>query len=72
MVRLVFKQIVKGVYFLHNTCGIAHLDLKLQNILLNDEMIPIITDFGFSEPVGATLTAWRGTESYISPEMNTL
>ena len=40
MVRLAFKEIVNAVHFLHNQCGIVHLDLKLQNILLSDAMLP--------------------------------
>lgn len=72
IVRLVFKQIVKGVHYLHKTCGIAHLDLKLQNILLNDYMLPILTDFGFAGIVAQNVTNWRGTEHHISPEMQDL
>jgi serine/threonine protein kinase len=72
IVRYVFKQIVKGVHYLHKTCGIVHLDLKLQNILLNDYMLPILTDFGFAGGVTQNITNWRGTNFHISPEMQEL
>ena len=69
IVGWVFKQIVKGVHFMHKNCGIVHLDLKLQNILLNDALLPVLTDFGFADNVATNLTEWRGTEYHISPEM---
>ena len=72
MVKLAFKQIVKGVHFLHRSCGIAHLDVKIENTLLNDYLIPILTDFGFSEPVNDVLTFYRGSKFYFSPEMHAL
>ena len=48
------------------------MDLKLQNILLNEYMLPILTDFGFAGSVVQNVTNWRGTEFYISPEMQAL
>lgn len=46
--RRFFKQIVEGFEYLHNI-GIAHRDIKLDNILIEEKtrMIKII-DFGFA------------------------
>ncbi|GAD97616.1 predicted protein [Paecilomyces variotii No. 5] len=43
-----FKQLLQGVAYLHRN-GIAHRDIKLENLLLSDEGHLKITDFGVSE-----------------------
>ena len=43
-----FKQLVQGVAYLHNN-GIAHRDIKLENLLLTKDSKLKITDFGVSE-----------------------
>jgi coatomer subunit beta' len=40
--------ICRGVHYLHKDKGIIHMDLKPGNILLDDLMVPKITDFGLS------------------------
>ena len=43
----IIKGICEGIRYLHEH-NIIHLDLKPANILLDDDMIPKITDFGLS------------------------
>ena len=43
-----WKQLVRGVAYLHNH-GIAHRDIKLENLLLTEQGHLKITDFGVSE-----------------------
>uniref|UniRef100_A0ACD5TD16 Uncharacterized protein n=1 Tax=Avena sativa TaxID=4498 RepID=A0ACD5TD16_AVESA len=43
----IIKGICKGLCYLHDK-RILHLDLKPANILLDDHMVPKITDFGLS------------------------
>ena len=42
-----------GLYYLHNECqidgSVIHLDLKPANILLDDNMVPKIADFGLAK-----------------------
>ena len=64
-----FKQIVKQVNTMHWEAGVAHLNLTIENILLNEFFLPQLTDFSYSEKVDTILTASRGTEFRISPEM---
>ena len=44
--KYLFSKILKGVQEIHNS-GLCHLDLKLENILLEQKYNPIICDFGF-------------------------
>lgn len=44
-VKQIFKQIVDAVYYLH-TSEIAHLDLSLRNILINENKVIKLIDFG--------------------------
>ena len=73
--RHFFKQMVDGTRRLHKL-GIAHLDLKLENMLLSAESSDatlMISDFGLSEKVGSTgwcdyqITACSA--SYAPPEV---
>lgn len=43
----IFKGMCEGLHYLHSN-RIVHLDLKPDNILLDDTMVPKIVDFGLS------------------------
>ncbi|KAK6839506.1 hypothetical protein PG990_011128 [Apiospora arundinis] len=43
-----FKQLCQGVFYLHSN-GIAHRDIKLENLLISKDSKLKITDFGVSE-----------------------
>ena len=64
-----FRQIINGIQYLHFN-GIAHLDIKLENILLINHCVKI-TDFGFScfLPNGFFLNKFCGTLRYTAPEI---
>lgn len=72
--RCFFQQIVLALHYIHKSLGIAHRDIKLGNILLNDlYQIPILKlcDFGYSKSMQvASMPKTRvGTAAYISPEV---
>ena len=50
--RRLFAQLVSGVGYLHKK-GIVHRDLKLENLLLDQNRNIIITDFGFANTFDA-------------------
>ena len=75
--KIIFSKILEGVQFIHDS-DICHLDLTLDNILLDDKYNPIITDFGLSlENIKNKKNEYklinddliRGTEPYICPIM---
>jgi len=68
--RGLFRQILEGVSYCHKH-EIAHRDIKLENILLDNRGIIKIIDFGFSTciPNDQKLKLFCGTPSYMSPEI---
>ncbi|CAG7902507.1 unnamed protein product [Brassica rapa] len=66
----------RGLEYLHNGCvsRIVHFDIKPQNILLDKDLCPKISDFGLAklcknkESIMSMLDA-RGTAGYIAPEV---
>lgn len=69
----IFYKIVKTVWNCHNL-GICHRDLKLENILLDNENNPILCDFGFSDSLegedgSGILFDYLGTNAYKPPEI---
>ncbi|TYJ48300.1 hypothetical protein E1A91_A01G052500v1 [Gossypium mustelinum] len=68
--------IARGLEYLHRGCNtrILHLDIKPHNILLDENFVPKISDFGLAklcerkESILSSITA-RGTIGYIAPEL---
>ena len=65
--KLLFKKILLGVQALHKK-GIFHLDLKVDNIVLDDNYNPKICDFGFATDKQGKLKDGCGTKSYKAPQ----
>ncbi|CAL4949429.1 unnamed protein product [Urochloa decumbens] len=63
-----------GLSYLHEECKekIAHLDIKPQNILLDDKFNAKLSDFGLSKMINRDqskiMTRMRGTRGYLAPE----
>ena len=68
--RIILKQIFNAVNYLHNN-NIAHLDIKLDNILINKKLEIKIIDFGFAiyDPNRTLNNFFGGTPNYMSPEI---
>ncbi|GLJ46718.1 hypothetical protein SUGI_0985000 [Cryptomeria japonica] len=66
----------KGIAYLHEECSepIAHCDIKPQNILLDSNFQPKVSDFGLSKIIGRSRhiqyqsITLRGSPGYMAPE----
>ncbi|CAK6443130.1 unnamed protein product [Pipistrellus nathusii] len=66
--RTVFRQVVLALHLCHRR-GFAHLDIKPDNILLEEDLTAKLADFGLSHEATELLTSWCGTLSYMAPEV---
>ncbi|KAJ4782076.1 Serine/threonine-protein kinase [Rhynchospora pubera] len=70
-------DVAKGLLYLHEECRqtIAHLDIKPQNILLDDNLDAKLSDFGLAKLIDRehrhVITRMRGTPGYLAPEWMT-
>lgn len=63
-----FVQIAKGVKYMHDH-NVAHRDLKLTNILIDQDYIVKVIDFGFACEAEELHKMYCGTPSYMAPEI---
>ena len=72
--KYILKQIIEGLIEVHRL-GICHRDIKLDNVLISDDFVVKITDFGCSnntygeENNSKILLSCKGTETYMAPEV---
>ncbi|KAJ4756425.1 Leucine-rich receptor-like protein kinase family protein [Rhynchospora pubera] len=70
----VIRGIAHALAYLHHDCTppIVHRDIKLNNILLDSEFEPRLSDFGTAKLLGLGSTSWismAGTYGYMAPEL---
>ncbi|GMP54370.1 hypothetical protein CsSME_00019567 [Camellia sinensis var. sinensis] len=72
--RKIILEIAKGLAYLHEGCRqkIFHLDIKPQNILLDENFNAKLADFGLSKLIdkdqSKVVTTIKGTPGYMAPE----
>ncbi|EEF36480.1 serine-threonine protein kinase, plant-type, putative [Ricinus communis] len=72
--KKIILDIAKGLTYLHEECSqkVIHLDIKPQNILLDNQFNAKICDFGLSKLIhrdqSKVVTTMRGTPGYLAPE----
>ena len=73
--RKIILDIAKGLAYLHKNCrqNIIHIDIKPNNILLDENFNAKVFDFGLSKLIqrdeSQILIPMRGTPGYLAPEL---
>ncbi|KAG1330582.1 G-type lectin S-receptor-like serine/threonine-protein kinase [Cocos nucifera] len=66
--------VARAIAYLHEECleWVLHCDIKPENILLEDDFCPKVSDFGLSKLTNkkdkVTMSRIRGTRGYLAPE----
>jgi serine/threonine protein kinase len=81
-IEILLQQVLNGLHFLKNYIGIIHRDINPKNILILEEGVYCITDFGISKVISRnsnrnsvsiskvfTKTVDAGTKEYVAPEI---
>jgi serine/threonine protein kinase len=68
--RRIIKSLTKSLLYCHKK-GVAHKDIKLENICIDRRLRTTLIDFGFCEfsHPDQKSTRWDGTPEYASPEI---
>jgi len=68
LTRTYFQQLINGLEYLHSL-GIAHLDIKPENLLLGENFQLKLCDFDLSYINGDSYIKSLGTKDYRAPEL---
>ena len=71
MAKFIFKQAAKGLAYCHRHL-VMHRDIKLENLLLDDEGVVKLCDFGVSQHLASPddlIKDQCGTPAYMAPEV---
>ncbi len=63
------RQAIECVYILHTENNMAHLDLKPDNFVINDDFGLSLIDFCHSDRLNQLIKIETGTRAYQAPEI---
>jgi hypothetical protein len=64
----IIEQVAEGLEAVH-ACGLVHRDIKPENIVMGEDHVPRLVDFGLAAHLGSpALGSVTGTPPYMAPE----
>ncbi|KAJ8081174.1 hypothetical protein PM082_018017 [Marasmius tenuissimus] len=69
---MMFRQVVRGLRYLHEVVGYVHRDMKLENVLVDETGTCKIGDFGMARKIGEVLEEDIEKEEEFAPPTGTL
>ena len=69
--RYLARQVCSGLYYLHTQDGLAHGDIKPDNIVVTEDNRLALIDLGHTEDFVANVQKWTGTPNYRPAEVGT-
>ncbi|KAL1742047.1 kinase-like domain-containing protein, partial [Schizophyllum fasciatum] len=64
---IMFRQVVRGLRYLHETARLVHRDMKLENVLVDEMGVCRIGDFGSARRIGEALRLEEDEAEAIRP-----
>lgn len=63
---------IELVYTLHVKFGVAHMDIKVDNIVISDNGSLVLIDFELLKGLEEELAVPMGTKEYFPPEVHSI
>jgi len=68
LARTIFHQLIEALTYLHRR-GVAHMDIKAENLLIDENYKLKLIDFDLSQTLDAATLEAQGTPGYRAPEI---
>lgn len=68
-VKFHFRQVLRAIHELKYLSGLCHLDIKPDNVVLDNDLSAKLIDFGHASQWNYMVNRVTGTDIYMAPEI---